>query len=625
MPSIFGFLHIEEQKIDETVQKMFEALSSRGGDSRALHIKDNLVMGVRGDADYVKNALIMNPSKSIVAVIEGEIYNFEELKRILGDDGTKCNNVFETIPPLYEKFGKDFPKYLNGIFAIVLWDSRENALYMMRDQPGSHSLFYTKKNGSLFFSTTLQALLKTGLVEREISLSALNTYFSSVSISPPDTMFKDIFCLRPGSIVSYANEKLSDDDYWAIKTVQEDYSRGMDDFAEEVREIILDAITIRAKYGETYGSLLSGGVDTGIITATLAKLQPDKSKKLPALSIAFKEAFYSDAELQEIMCERYNLERKTGILNPEEFAGILQKAIAHLDSPVNDVALVGMYKAFELTKQAGCSAVFDGEAADEIFYTGHAHAEREFQRYTLIPSWLRHLVLGKLIPTIPIGDTLWKKGLRLLYRMGLPDNERRSIGLPSFYKHATPILLDYNAVQGKDPFYMGKRYLSETALKDPLNIYYYGLLKTFLPDDLLFKNERMAAANGVTNRTPFIDYRLIELGYKIPQALKIKAPTETDDGTKLVYKKAIDGLIPDEILYRKKTRGFSQPSSVWYRNELKDFVHDTLFSQDSLCLNYVNKAYMHKLYSEHVSGTANFDYLLNSLLIFELWLRTFLK
>jgi asparagine synthase (glutamine-hydrolysing) len=135
----------------------------------------------------------------------------------------------------------------------------------------------------------------------------------------------------------------------------------------------------------------------------------------------------------------------------------------------------------------------------------------------------------------------------------------------------------------------------------------------------------MASAHGITNRTPFIDYRLVELGYKIPQKVKIKAPTKTDDGTKLVYKKAIKGLIPDEILNRKKKRGFSQPSSVWYRKELKDFVHDMLFSQDSLCLDYLNKDYMHKLYVEHISGKANFDYLLNSLLIFELWLRAFMK
>ncbi len=628
MASIFGVFNVDEQKRVECVQKMFGALSTRGGSAKAVHDDGDGVVGVRGEADYVKKALVMNQARSVIAVVEGEIYNFAEIQRILGPDGSKLtqDNVFEAVIYLYEKFGKDFPRYINGIFTIALWDAAQKNVYLVRDHLGAHSLFYARNNGRLFFATTIQAILATGYVERDISLPALNTYFSSTAICPPNTLFKDILCVRPGSTVIYhADGHLSDYDYWPIKDVQEDYSRGMDDFAEEVRELILDAITIRANYGDTYGSLVSGGIDTSIITATLAGLNQQTEGKLPTFSIAFEEKFYSDAALQQIMYERYALEPHTTTLNAQEFSDVLPKAVAYLDTPVNDVALVGMYKAFELVKQTGCSTVFDGEAADEIFYTGHAHAEREFQKYLVIPFWLRRLLLGKTITTIPLGDSLWKKGLRLLYRLGLPDNERRLIGLPTFYRHATNILRNQDAVQSEYPFAMGEKYLSETSAKDPLNIYYYGLLKTFLPDDLLFKNERMASAHGVTNRTPFIDYRLVELAYKIPQALKIKAPTDTDDGTKLVYKKAINGLIPDEILYRKKTRGFSQPSAVWYRHELKDFVYNTLFSQDSLCLDYVNKEYMHQLYSEHVDGTANFDYLLNSLLIFELWLRAYLK
>lgn len=623
MASIFGCLSVETQQIDEIISKMFDALATRGGDSKAVYAEAPVLMGVRGEEGDVNNTLVMNSAKTIVAVVEGEIYNQQELDNLLGDAGTQSErqHVFATIIPLYEKFGKAFPRYLNGIFAIALWDATHQRLSLVRDHLGSHSVFYATDHGRLFFGSTIPSLLRTGCIERELSLSALHSYFSSTSICPPDTAFKNIFCVRPGAIVTYSNGQLSDEDYWPIKDIQEDYGQSMDDCAKKVRELILDAITIRAQYGGNYGSLLSGGIDTGIITATLARRQA----KFPTFSIAFEEQFYSDAALQAIMCERYDLDPHTTNLKAHEFSEIMTKAVTHLDSPVNDVAFVGMYKAFEMAKQFGCSAVFDGEAADEIFYTGHAHAEREFQKYMVIPVWLRQALLGKTITSIPIGDSVWKKGMRFLYRLGLPDYERRLIGLPSFYRHATPILRDYEALRTEDPLSMGKKYLSETALKDPLNIYYYGLLKMFLPDDLLFKNERMAAAHGIINRTPFIDYRLVELGYTIPQALKIKAPTETHDGTKLVYKQAIQGLIPDEILNRKKARGFSQPSALWYRRELKDFLHDTLFSQNSLCLNYLNNAYMQTLYSDHISGKANFDYLLNSLLIFELWLRAFLK
>lgn len=204
--SIFGFLNVEDQKVDEIVQRMFEALASRGGGSKTVHSENNLVMGVRGDADYVKKALVMNPAKSIIAAIEGEIYNFEEIKHMLGDE-IELENVFETVVALYEKFGKDFPRYLNGIFTIALWDKNQKRLYLVRDHLGSHSLFYTKTNDSLFFATTLQSLLNTGYVKREISPRAMAMYFAATAISPPHTMLKDVYCLRPGSLVMYNVER----------------------------------------------------------------------------------------------------------------------------------------------------------------------------------------------------------------------------------------------------------------------------------------------------------------------------------------------------------------------------------------------------------------------------------
>ena len=625
MASLFGFFN-KYHAVEEILQNMFEALRCRGGESKEIYNDSHLTMGIRGNSSYLKKALVMNPSKTIIAVIEGEIYNSKELKNILGHEtvGFQQDNVFEAIILLYEKFGKDFPKYLNGIFAIALWDSNKRILYLVRDHLGSHSLFYTQTPPGLFFASTIRALLHTGLVNRELSLSAMNAYFASTAISSPTTMFTDIFCVRPGTmVICDANGTCSDYEYWRSQDIHEDYQRPEEDFVEKVREFLLDAIKIRADFGGKYGSLLSGGIDTSIIAATLANQR--KYERLAGFSITFEEIFYNDAELQNIMYTQYNIDPQITTLGANEFADILQKGVAYLDKPVNDDAYVGMYKAFELAKQAGYDVIFDGEAADELFFTRHAYGEKSFQKFLFLPLWFRRLTFGKLIPSIPIGDSLWKKGWRLLYKIGLSDEERILTRLPCFYNHATKILLNYDTVSSEDPLAIGKKYLVESALQDPLNRYHYGILKTFLTDDLLFKNERMASANGIINRTPFIDYRLVELAFQIPAKYKLTPPTEHDDGTKQIYKKAIKGLIPDEILYRKKQRGFSQPSSLWYRHELKDFVYDTLFSQKTLCLDYVNKKYMFQLFSEHVSGKSNFDRLLNSLLIFEFWLRAFLK
>ncbi|PID58041.1 hypothetical protein CSB45_04955 [candidate division KSB3 bacterium] len=625
MFSIFGVVSSEERPLDDVIRKMFDAIAGRGGDTEAVHRRHSpcLGLGVRGSEQYVSRALVKNASESIVAVIEGEIYNERELGSLLGDAlvSPDKESVFSTIIPLYEKFGKDFPKYLNGIFVIVLWDRDANSVYMARDHLGGRSLFYTIQQNSLLFASGLQALLQSGLFSPALSETGIYRYLSSTAISPPYTMFEDVYCLRPGTVAVYHQGRIAEHDYWGLKDIQEEYSRTEDDFTEELRELILDSIRLRADYGGTFGSLLSGGIDSSLIAATLVTHK--KTQSFPGCSIAFDEQYFSDAPLQQIMYQRYPIEKVNAILRIDEFAKIFQQAAAFLDSPVNDHAYVGMYKAFELVKETGCSVGFDGIGADQIFCSTTSHGEREFQRFLRIPSCFRQGVLHRLFPSIPLGNTLPHKVLRLLYRIGLADDERHLTWIPSFYDHRTPVMKNHSLLSTLDPLSVGKAYIAETALRDPLNIYHYGLIKTFLPDDLVFKNERMASANHIVNRMPFLDFRLAEQALKTPQHFKIRQPSAEDDGARLIYKKAIQGLLPDEILFHKKERGFSHPTSVWFRHELKDLVHDTLFSPQSRYLDFVDKAYVHQIFSEHTTGKVNHDYLLNSLMILEFWLKAF--
>lgn len=614
MFSIFGTLHADP----ESFKKIADPLAARGGDSVLVWEDSSARLGVRGDGRYLDRYRVSNPSETVVAVVEGEIYNAEAIGERIGERLSHAT-VFNSIPILYEKYGRKFPRYLNGIFTIALWDAGEQTLYLIRDHLGSRSLFYGQNDQKeLFFASTIRALLNAGRLPDRISLSGIHSYLCSTAVSPPYTLFEKIFCVRPGAMTIWKNGEFSEYRYWPVHDLKEDRSRHQSDFAQQVRSLIQDAIRIRADYGGAYGSLVSGGVDTSVVTAELSRFA--SQAQLPVFSIAFEEKVYSDAWLQQIMYDRYQLSPHTAVLGPDEFWEILQKAVAQLDGPVNDSAFVGMYKAFEMARQAGCEAVFEGEAADELFYTGHAHSERKYQPFLRIPYPLRKLFFGRF-QTIPQGHGLTGRVLRLLFTLGLSDDERRLLVLPSFYRRPQSILLEDDLPS--DPLRVERAYLKETALEDPLNIYYYGLLKAFLPNDLLYKNERMASANHLINRTPFIDYRLVELAYQIPQSFKIRRPTATDDGTKLVYKEAVKGLIPNEILERKKQRGFSQPTAIWYRHQLSEQVHDTLLGPSALNREYLNRRYVEQIYRDHVNGVANYDYLLNALVVLELWLRFF--
>ena len=212
----------------------------------------------------------------------------------------------------------------------------------------------------------------------------------------------------------------------------------------------------------------------------------------------------------------------------------------------------------------------------------------------------------------------------MLARIGMTDLERRSTWISVFSQNTRNRLLGRNQSQACDILKTAREYYEKTQLRDMLNIYQYGLTRLFLPDDLLFKNERMASAHGIMNRTPFIDYRLVEAAFQIPAKYKIQSPNASSDGTKLIFKDAARGLVPDEILDRKKTRGFSQPTAVWYHSALRDFVHDHLFDRNAKILGWLDQKEVHKVCTDFMDGKISNDYFLNSLLILELWMRSHL-
>jgi asparagine synthase (glutamine-hydrolysing) len=603
--------------------RMAAALASRGGTSRHFQPSERIWMGVRGPGNYIQKAVFQHPKiPEIFGVAEGEIYNGEEILDRLENENVRPTDIWDSffaLPLLYERMGRDFPRILNGVFSIALWDGRNRTLHLIRDHLGSRSLFWAKSPDGLVFASTVRALLTTGRVEVSISMKGLAAYLSSVAVSPPQTLFKGVQAVRPGYAVVWNEKEISEYSYWPINQVHENYKRTEGSFAEEIRETLKDAVRIRKNGNFPIGGLVSGGLDTGVVTSLLAE-DFSRDCPLPVFSIAFSEQSFSEADLQQVMYDRFPLAPHAAELEPYEFWDLLAKAVEQLDVPVNDPALVGMLRVFGLAREHGCRAVFDGEAADELFFTGHAHSERAFQRLLFLPLSLRQGFLGRLIPHMPLGTEFSQRLKRLFFRLGLPDNERRLLVLPSFYRHAESILADSRWMR-EDPLWVERAYLGETSLSDPLNIYHYGLLKGFLPNDLLYKNERMASCCQVVNRTPFIDPRLVELAFKIPARLKIQPPSSRNDGTKRVYKRAVRDWVPSQIFYRKKSQGFSHPISLWFQGPLREVLQEALLSPEARCRDFLNRAYYQSLVDAYFAGRTDLEYLVTGLLFLEFWLR----
>jgi asparagine synthase (glutamine-hydrolysing) len=620
MSAIFGigFYEGTTEEREYLKKKMSSALTFRGDVGTEIPIDDHGLFGAQ-KFQYEGIEYVYSEGGHAV-VFQGEIYNRKQLTRdFLLQEGA---GEGEIILALYRKFGHDFPGKINGIFAVALYDGTKQQYLLARDHVGSCSLYYAKNKHGFFFSTSINGLMSTGLVDSRLSLYGMGSYFSSTAVSPPDTLFDAVSSLRPGTTMTFtATGDIVEHVYWHVRDIQEDRSRSLDDFADELRELVVDAVLVRAAAGGSYGSIVSGGVDSSFVSAVLTRTLAS-GNRLPVFSIVFAEKPYSDADLQQVMYDAFPLQPHSALVTPREYWDILLKAVANLDTPVNDDAVVGMYKVFNLARSVGCTALFEGEAADELFFTGHVHSERRIQKYLSVPFALRKLLLGPLFIHHSIGGGLTNKINRFLFKLGISDTERRLMVLPSFYRTSRSIMHEEKFSGNRNTLEVARGYLMETKLRDSLNIYYYGLIKSFLPDDLLYKNERMASANGVINRTPFIDYRLVELALKIPETYKVRKPTDQDDGTKIVYKKAIEGIIPDRILKRKKTRGFSIPSAEWYKNQLKDEVHDLIFGSRAVYPGFLDDKYVKELYQGYMAGDRGIDSLMHSIIVFELWLRT---
>lgn len=618
MGGIFGFVaDIRDQRPD-ILEKMSKAMVHRGKKVLVSSLPP-FYGGIVVHPWETGTRIVSTPDRDMVALCEGEVYNSRELAESIGVSyDKKAASGFDLIPGLYARYGKDFVRRVNGVFGIALWDKRNRTLVLARDHLGSHSAFYAQAKDGFFFASAIPALLATGMLEYSIDLAALDEYLASLAVSPPRTLFEAVSAVRPGHVLSAGERGTEEHDYWRLWEITEDYEKAEGEFAVELREIFEDAVKIRAQYGGKAGVLVSGGVDTSAVAAVLA--QSGCHEDLAGFSIAFEEKDFSDAPLQEIIYSRFGLKRHQVLLGPSQFAAALADGTGFLDTPVNDAAFAGMLHVFRSAAAAGFTAVFEGEGSDEIFCTGHSLGELGIHRFLFLPFAIRRLLFGPFKYLFSEDNSLPAKGVRLLARIGMSDLERRCTWVPGFSWRTRKRLLGM-AYGSAQTWETARRYYQQSKLKDEINTYQYGLTRLFLPDDLLFKNERMASAAGLSNRTPFIDYRLVEKAFEVPAKYKLQRPGKGSDGTKLIFKKAMRGLVPDEILDRKKTRGFSQPTALWYRNELKDFVRDTIFSQGAKIHGWLDRRAVQQVYEDFIRGRVSSDYFLNSLVILELWMQ----
>lgn len=596
-------------KDEGLIKKMNQATSHRGPDGTGVFLNDEVSLGHNRLSIIDLSESAGQPMESFdgrhIIVFNGEIYNFKGLKNELTDYPFKTKSDTEVILAAYGKWGHDCVKKMNGIFAFAIWDKEKKEMFLARDHAGVKPLYYylgsstSSGQARFIFSSEIKAILEHG-IEKKISKDSLNFYFHLNYVPQPFTIFENIFKLPSASYAVLKNNKLEIKNYWQPEM---NNWRGSEKKARsKIMETLDSAVEIQLISDRPLGVFLSGGIDSSSILYFV-------SKRLGAGVKTFSVGFDIEGEGEKFNAD-FNLARRTAkffgsdhhefLISGKDVLDNLEKAAYHMDEPVsNHTQAVTMLLSKYAAKEA--TVVLGGDGGDEIF-GGYDRYKRskiisDFQK---LPAFARNILN-------PLSEKLNMRGAQkyLSFMSQKGDALKRAI---------KPDFIDYKKVED----FFNSNYFSGENI-DYENDFMFADFKTWLADESLMRTDKMSMAYGLEERVPFLDPRVIELGYSIPSKYKVSY-----FNSKIILKEAMKPHLPD-YLFNQPKRGWFSPMAKWLRTDLKDFAYDVL-SPDycPATREFFDFKEIGKILDGHMDKS---EYNLNiiwSLISFQLWYKRFM-
>jgi len=612
-------------KIDEgLIRNMCSTLTHRGPDSEGVYVKGNAGLGHRRlaiiDLSDAGHQPMSNEDGTIWIVLNGEIYNFPELRGNLEKKGHrfKSHTDTEVVLHLYEEKGVECLKDLRGPFAFAVWDNKRERLFIARDRIGKKPLYYHYKNRTLIFASEIKAILKDPEASVEVNKPAITDYLSYGYTPTPETMFKGIMKLPPAHFIVYEKGNIRLEKYWEL-----DFSKKVKlsekDYCARTMELLEECTKIRLISDVPLGAFLSGGIDSSAVVYMMSKLS---SKPVKTFSIGFEEESHSELKYAAIIAKKFNTEHREYIVRPNAIE-LLPKLVWLYNEPYADSSALPSYYVSQMTRKE-VTVALNGDGGDEGF-GGYERfmAGRYAETLSRTPSFFRRAILNaiRLAPESIEPHNFSRKLKRFMAMAGEPSRVRHYNWVSIFRDFEKDSLFSDSFKKeyaSRRSFYYLDKVFDECGSKDILDQVMYADIRTNLLDDLIVKMDIATMANSLEGRSPFLDHKMMEFCAAMPSDLKIK-------GTRLKYilKKALRGILPDEILKRRKM-GFGIPVDKWFRVELKNYVYEILMSDKSLGRGYFKKESVKRILDEHIAAKENNGARIWSLLFLELWHREFI-
>lgn len=539
-----------------------------------------------------------NEDGSIHIIHNGEIYNFQTLKKELAESGHrfKSHTDTEVIIHLYEEFGEKCLGKLRGMFSFAIWDSKSNKLFAARDRFGIKPFFYCLNEKKFIFSSELRAILSSGFIDKKICLNAVKEYFNYGCVQVPHTMIKGVLQLEPAHYLVFENGRMTTTRYWkapdpgslAVNKKEEEY-------ADEIRSILDEAVKIRMISDVPVGAFLSGGIDSSAITALMQKNSSDPVK---TFSVIFKEKHYDEGKFSDSVARALGTDHRQVFLNDEDVINTIPAIFDAMDQPSIDG--FNTFVISKAVKDAGIKVALSGLGGDELF-AGY-------------PSFRR---LPRIAAMLKIADR-FPKNLRngLFNKLSLSAKTRKGLkfyfsflecsNIDELYMMQRMVFLPHEVSEILSPVNdHSERHESSRAryiTKDLINRLSLLELDGYLQNMLLHDTDRMSMANSLEVRVPFLDHLLVEKILQIPGRAKVGG-----DHPKRLLVKAMKGLLPDDIYDRPKM-GFVLPFENWMKDGLKDYFEST-FAENSLkAVDVLDHDRVSLIWKRFLSGAGLYNY-----------------
>jgi len=552
---------------------------------------------------------LRSPDGSTIICFNGEIYNFRELRQELEERGHQFHSHGDTEVVLHAwmEWGRECFARLNGMFAVALWEEKAGRLILARDRLGIKPLYWRRRGDDLHFGSELKAVLVHDQVGRNLDPRALACYLSLNYIPQPFTMVEGIEKLAPGSWLEWQRGRIETGRYWQIHFRPR--ARSLPDAKEELDFLLDRAVKEHLVSDVPLGVWLSGGLDSSTITHYAVKHFPGKLK---TFSVSFRGRSFDETPYFQAVAQAFGTDHHELDLSPSlDLTSAIEQIAHHSDEPSADAGALPVYFLSRMSRRQ-VTVALSGEGADELFggYTTYL-ADRYAAHARRLPAALRRLALG-LARRLPVSDD--KISFEYKLKRFLEGSLLEPVAAHMFWNGACPAPLVQDLMGRADVFSPASLFQNLPEI-DGVNRYLYLDQQLYLPEDILYKCDRMSMAHSLEVRPPFLDHRIAEFAAELPENLKIRGSQ-----LKFLLRELMRDKLPRSVLTRSK-QGFDIPAHHWFRTSLKPLLLDTITERAVKDTGLLRWAAVRQMIDGHMARRANHGYPLWGLLIFFLWHR----